>query len=190
MALSNRFREYVASGNVTGIRIMMKDSLLVDPTFTEFQEMADYAHSMPGLYDIHDGSLFQTDKSTWNDDYMNKLMVEVVGNFSKERLVHLMEVVGLLHPAPVRPSQPHNPPCPGGTGHGNRKPRTPYETQKDEDLRNGRVVKIVGGTAAGAVAGGAIAAIAGASVGGVAGAAVVGAAVVGAAVAANTKERD
>ncbi len=36
MALTNAFYEAVNSGNVTRVRIMMKNSLLTDPTGAEF----------------------------------------------------------------------------------------------------------------------------------------------------------
>ena len=39
MALTNSFYEAVESNSVRRVRIMMKDSLLVDPTFLQFKEM-------------------------------------------------------------------------------------------------------------------------------------------------------
>ena len=39
MALTNTFYESVASGSVRKVRIMMKNSLLMDTTFREFEEM-------------------------------------------------------------------------------------------------------------------------------------------------------
>lgn len=108
MAITNAFRSAVASGNVIGVRIMMKDSLLVDPTFAEFNQMEQYARNMNGLYDEHDGRELEEDKTAWNDDYMNKLMVQVVGNFSHERISRLNEIVRYLRPVasytPVRSS--------------------------------------------------------------------------------------
>ena len=37
MAVTNVFREAVASNSVRKVRIMMEDSLLVDPTFMKFE---------------------------------------------------------------------------------------------------------------------------------------------------------
>jgi hypothetical protein len=88
-----RCRKAIAANDVCEIRLMMRDSLRFDPTFAEFDEMNRLAESVNGLYDIHDGSKFNDDKSAWNDDYMNKLMVQVVGNFSHERMEHLKDVV-------------------------------------------------------------------------------------------------
>lgn len=98
MALTNAFYEAVKSGNVRRVRIMMQDSLLVDPTFTEFNAMEKAATSMAGLYDEHDGKELIEDRTLWNDDYMDKVMVKVLSNFSHERIDHLKEVVRYLRP--------------------------------------------------------------------------------------------
>ena len=97
MGLTKAFEEAVTSGDVRSVRIMMKDSLLMDPSFEQFKEMEKAASSLQGLYEVHDGRDFQ-DKSTWDDNYMNKLMVQVVNNFSKQRVNHLKEVVEYLRP--------------------------------------------------------------------------------------------
>ena len=98
MAITNAFRDAVNAGNVRSIRIMMKDSLLVDNTFAEFDEMVELSKNVSGLYDEHDGREFEKDKSAWNEEYMAKIMVQVVYNFSHERLNHLKEVVRYLRP--------------------------------------------------------------------------------------------
>jgi hypothetical protein len=164
---------------------MMKDSLLVDLTFHDFNEMSRLATKVPGLYDAHDGRSFVEDSSAWNDDYMNKLMVQVVGNFSHERLDHLKEVVRYLRPVPERvQTRPHTPGYDTSSATGTseqRKCSVDYRTQKAEDERNGRIVKVVGGTAIGAVIG------VGASTGAVIACAAVGAAAGGVIVASTTK---
>lgn len=95
--ITQSFYDAVESSNIRRVRIMMKNSLLVDLTFEQFHEMERIAKNMEDLYDKHDGGKeFITDKSQWNDNYMNKLMVKVVNNFSHERLNHLMDVVKYL----------------------------------------------------------------------------------------------
>ena len=191
MAITKSFTDAVASGNVKSIRIMMKDSLLVDLTFHDFNEMSRLAAKIPGLYDTHDGRMFIEDSSAWNDDYMNKLMVQVVGNFSHERLEHLKEVVRYLRPAPkhdVSEQKPHY-----QTKHhssvNRSQPWSPmnYQKQKAEDAHSGRIVKIAGGTAIGAVIGGVGAAIIGSATGTVIACAAAGAAAGGAIVTFATK---
>lgn len=52
--------------NYLRVRIMLKDSLLVDPTFLQFDEMVKYADRvMPDLWMEDDGDTFQNDQRTW-----------------------------------------------------------------------------------------------------------------------------
>jgi signal peptidase I len=88
----------IKNKNIKGLRIMMKNSLLVNPSFNEFNRMTQRVKDIPGMYDKHDGREFETDKSKWNDKYMSREMVRIVGNFSHERVKHLKEVVRYLHP--------------------------------------------------------------------------------------------
>jgi hypothetical protein len=187
MAITDAFRNAVSTGDVRGIRIMMKDSLLVDPTFIEFNEMNNLARSIRGLYETHDGRDIINNTSAWNDDYMNKMMVQVVGNFSHERVDHLKEVVRRLRPTGDSPKQSAN--------ERSESKKTPlYNSSQFKDnnyhrYRNkndsygnyfdNRGVKIVAGAAGGGIAGGVISGIAGGSViiGTVVGAVVVGAVV-------------
>jgi hypothetical protein len=167
MVITNAFRNAVSTGDVRGIRIMMKDSLLVDPSFTEFNEMNRIAGSVTGLYDVHDGSELNGDKSAWNDDYMNKMMVQVVNNFSHERVDHLKEIVKQL-----RPPSSHS-----------QQTTSTHQRMDYGSTYNNRNIKIAAGAAGGGIAGGVIAGIAGGSV--IIGA-VIGAVAVGAVVAVVT----
>ena len=78
----------------------MKDSLLVDPTYEQFDEMSRLVKGDKGLYVPFDNDMpIEKDESKWTNDYMDKEMVRVVRNFSHERLNHLKKVVRKLHPA-------------------------------------------------------------------------------------------
>ena len=194
MAITDSFRKAADRRDITALRIMMKNSLLEDPTFTEFEEMKRYIGNLAGLYDDHDGRDFIYDKSLWDDDYMNKLMVQVVGNFSQKRIDHLKEVVRYLRPVVARQKQADQ-----GSGSGTRQTPAGDEAQpRSRDSREqkheyererpyDRGVKIAGGAAVGGVFGGTIAGIAGGSV--FVGA-ITGAVVVGAIVAIATREID
>lgn len=181
MALTDSFYEAVKSGNLRRVRIMMKDSLLVDPSFREFEQMEKAAQGMYGLYDTHDGRKFIYDSSEWNDDYMNKVMVQVVGNFSHERIEHLKEVVRYLRPvsesagsvASDRRKAPKHTEYSDSEDCGNFD----YQQQKHKDMQNGTYIGTATtvGAVAGAAVGGVIAHLAGATVfGGVAIGVVVG----------------
>jgi len=173
MTVAESINKAISEGDIKGIRIMMKNSLLVDPSFAEFDEMTRIAGNMPGLYDAHDGRELNGDKSAWNDDYMDKLMVQVVGNFSHERLDHLKEVVRHLRPVAAR-TQPST--STGRTVTGQRPSGRPFPPREGSSDHG---VKIAVSAAGGGVAGGVIAGVAGGSVliGAVAGAVIAGAAV-------------
>ena len=110
MALTRTFKEAVSTGNVRLLRIMMKDSMLNDPTFVEFNVMKNATQNLSDLYDTHDGRMLNYDKNTWDDSYMNELMVKIVGNFSHERVEHLQAVVKHLRPPGENHKEIHTPP--------------------------------------------------------------------------------
>ena len=188
MALTNAFNEAVNSNNVRRVRIMMKDSLLVDPKFNLFKEMDSVASKMQGLYQEHDGRAFNLDKSTWNKDYMNKLMVQVVSNFSHERVNHLKDVVRYLNPIcknneeVIRSRDINNHRTKSNTSSRNIQNKIlTYEEQKAIDKKKGtyRGTKIAAGALVGALVGGTAASLASLTVvGGTVAGAVVGGTVV------------
>ena len=192
--LNNIFYEAVRLGNVRQVHIMMKDSLLADLTFGLFSEMEKAARNLDGLYVDHDGRSFNLDKGTWDDEYMNKMMVQVISNFSHERVDHLKEVVRYLRPVEVKKqsrstddiiqkSSSHTGSAERDTFNhsgNNQQKFTDYQEGKRRDQEEGiyRGAKIAAGAVAGAVAGGVVASVVsstvviGAAVGAVAGAAV------------------
>ncbi len=109
MAITKSFMDAVARRDVKIIRIMMKNSLLIDLTFQEYSKMGKLAANVPGLYDEHDGREFILDRTAWDDDYMDELMVQVVGNFSHERLDHLQEVIRYLRPVNKKNTNKYKP---------------------------------------------------------------------------------
>lgn len=187
MAVTNEFREAVAAQNIRRVRIMMKDGLLIDPTGGSFEEMAEAAEGLAGLYDEHDGRELVEDESAWDEDYMDRLMVQAVGNFSHERLDHLKKVLRRLRPGSERPvEQPIEQPI-------DRQIERPRERPRREDGHrpSGQRDRIHRGHNESddwhrPAAGAAVGAVAGALIGGFA-AVVVGAAI-GAAAAKMTEE--
>lgn len=98
MKISQEYVESVKREDVLMVRIMLKDSLIVDPTFVEFDELLAYAEdNLTSLYDVHDGEKFNNDISTWTKDYMDEQMVKVIDNFSKERISFLKKICGYLY---------------------------------------------------------------------------------------------
>ena len=165
MALPEAFYEAVNNGDILSVRIMMSNSLLFDRTFAQFSEMEKEAARMNGLYDVHDGRELISDRSKWDDNYMNRLMVQVTDNFSHERLAHLKEVVRYLRPPKEKPQQDTQ-----RTDKKEENPRRPsgssYQEQKKRDQENGTFLGVgtVVGAGVGAAAGVGIAALSGGSV--------------------------
>lgn len=188
MTLTNTFYEVVNSNNIRRVRIMMIDSLLVDPTFKEFEEMEKVVVSMKGLYDNHDGEAFELNKKNWDDNYMDKQMVQVITNFSHERIEHLKEVVHYLRPIAKTEQNIRKTQMKKDTKT-NRKTCS-YEEQKHRDQQEGRYIgtKVATGAVVGAVAGGVLASTAGVTI---VGGAVVGGVVVagGVVIYENVKNR-
>lgn len=200
LKLSEAFYNAVNDGKVTRVRIMMEDSLLIDTTFESFNEMEKASKNMEGLYDTYDGKTFVLDKSLWTEDYMNTLMVEVINNFSHERIAHLKDVVRYLYPLPTTSSESktssesmsstgtHGKGY-SGSGRKSASGETAYQKQKHIDQENGSYIgiKVATGAVIGGVALGTIAAITGGSVFGWAAAGAAAGAVAGGVFAAASK---
>ena len=98
--LTNAFFEAVDKKNIRRLRIMMKDSLLVDLSFKQFNEMSKYVKNIEGMYDEHDDKKcpFEEDKSKWDKNYMDKQMTQLfIGNFSKKRIEHIKKVIDYIY---------------------------------------------------------------------------------------------
>lgn len=165
MALPNAFKEAVTEGNVRKIRIMLKDSLLIDPSFAYFKELEEAASSVKDLYDEHDGRNFNENPDEWTDEYMDKIMVQVVGNFSHERVEHLKKVVRKLIPI-IKSDNVQSVPKPTQEKTQNpkrknsdRKTNT-YQEQKKQDQKDG-LYKYAVGIGTGAVIGGIVGGVGG-----------------------------
>lgn len=165
MAVTDNFKQAVINKEIRRVRIMMKDSLLVDPSFTDLSVMKKIAKDVIGLYDEHDGAELDYDKSNWTNEYMDKLMVQVVGNFSHERVDHLKQVVRYLIPDyDKKPINKEVEKSNINKSNNAQNEHTSYQRQKYEDQKNGRVInrtsKILTGTVVGGIAGGVVASVA------------------------------
>ena len=158
--ITNAFYEAVDSANLRRVRIMMKDSLLLDPTFKQFSEMDSIAsEKLKNLYEKHDGRGLNMDKTSWDTDYMSTLMVQVVRNFSRERVEHLKKVIRYLNPLPEENKEKiHDYKNSVASNRG----KSNYQKQKEQDIREGNYLgaKYATGAIAGAVVGGTVAAAA------------------------------
>lgn len=104
--LSDEFKSAVASGNVLRTRIMLKDALIVDPTSLLFTEMYNYAKAkMKNLLVPFDGGFLEDVSSEWTIDIMDREMVELINNFSIQRIEHLKKVINKVRAAKIKEIQ-------------------------------------------------------------------------------------
>lgn len=95
--VSADFQSALQKGELLRVKIMLKDSLIVDPTFVQFDEMLEVArNSFPEILVPHDGADLEDDRDKWNVDLMNLELVQIVDNFSKPRIEHLKKVIGVV----------------------------------------------------------------------------------------------
>ena len=98
MALTKKKKKAVLDKDKIMVRIMLKDSMLIDPSLNEFNEMILYAEKhIEDLYDVHDGEVLNQNPNDWNEDYLNEQKGNVVTNFSKERIELLRRIVIKLY---------------------------------------------------------------------------------------------
>lgn len=101
MALTKEFRDAVEQGNLLRVRIMLKDSLLVDTSFEQFNEMLRYAElRLKGLWvsDEEDDEGFSQ-----SPDELNNILVGLVNCFSKRRVDHLKKLIKKIYPPKPKP---------------------------------------------------------------------------------------
>lgn len=107
MVVTPEFREAISAGNTRLVRIMLKDSITIDPSFSKFDELSDYASArLHDLYDEHDGEVFPADVSACTVDLLDEQMVSLIYNFSKERVNFLRKICAVLYPekSPATPN--------------------------------------------------------------------------------------
>lgn len=98
MTITKDFKEAVSNKNSRMVRIMLKNSLLVDPTFVEFNEMISFAErNIVNLYDKHNNEILIYESNRWSKDYMDEQMVKLINNFSRERIDLLKKICSCLY---------------------------------------------------------------------------------------------
>lgn len=112
--VSPEFNSAIKTGNLLRVRIMLKDSLIVDPTFAQFNEMLAYARmELPELLEPYDNGALEDNSGKWDKDLMNMELVEIVNNFSQTRIDHLKRVIGIVLADKIRSAKTIKPPQSG-----------------------------------------------------------------------------
>ena len=99
MVITKDFEEAVYAKKKLKIRIMLKDSLLVDRSFEQFNQMAHYAEDRGvDLWDV-DSDSFSMDKSNWSTEKLNEELVELISSFSRSRVNYIKAMIRELYPS-------------------------------------------------------------------------------------------
>lgn len=103
MALTREFAEAVSQGNLLRVKIMLKDSLLVDTSFEQFNEMLNYAEprlSSIWISDDEDDEIFSQ-----SSEELNTVLAGLVNHFSRRRVTYLMGMINKLYPPQIKMKQ-------------------------------------------------------------------------------------
>lgn len=97
MSVSNEFAQAVQDRNLLRVRIMLKDSLLLDKSFRSFDEMQKYssAHGLNPWAD-EDIKLERADKP-WTEDTMDYELTALVNDFTEEHVKYVKDIVTSIY---------------------------------------------------------------------------------------------
>ena len=99
MAVTQEFKQAVLQNNNLKTKIMLKDSLLVDTSFNQFDEMLRYAESRLMDFWVKD----EKDDEILSDDpqEFDAILAGLVNNFSRKRVNHLRKMISTMYPRKV-----------------------------------------------------------------------------------------
>lgn len=91
--VSDKFKQYVAEGRKTAVRVYLQNYLAVDENFRQFDEALEYAkkHGI-NPFVPHDGKIFKS-QSEWNKAYLQEVLADMRANFSQERIEFLRKLM-------------------------------------------------------------------------------------------------
>lgn len=133
--INKKFEEAVKQKNKSLIRLMIKNSLLMDPSLKEFDELIIVAEKgfKDSLYDKHDGEEFKSLNSDWNKEYLNNQLVRLIKNFSKERIDLLKKMCQYIYKDDIEKMKSNS-----------NKNRNRGNTSKSSSQKNGPALAVVG----------------------------------------------
>lgn len=97
MAISSEYAQAVHNNNKLRVRIMLKDSLLIDKSFRLFEEMQEYALAQ-GVNPWADVDIpLEKPEKPWTEDTMNYELTALVNDFTKEHVNYIKEIITDLY---------------------------------------------------------------------------------------------
>ena len=93
MAISREFQNAVKEKNILRIRIMLKDSLFIDRSFSMFKKLLEHTEErgVKVLMEAED-SLERADKP-WTVELMNSELTSLVGDFTEEHIQYVKDII-------------------------------------------------------------------------------------------------
>ena len=90
-------KKAVQNSDIKRLKYIFVDSLDVDPTFENYREDFDYC-SKYNMFENHEVlTRLQKDSTNWTSDYWKSLKKDLIKNFSKKRLEHMIEVAKVVY---------------------------------------------------------------------------------------------
>ncbi len=106
MALTPEFISAVSDRNLLRVRVMLKDSLLVDKRFCQFKEMSTYTERCGVDFWMDKTEELEIAPQTeWNTELMNLELTRLVNDFTKERLVYCQSIIEKVYGITPYPTQ-------------------------------------------------------------------------------------
>lgn len=91
--MNTEIKKLADSGDIKSLKYIFVDSLDVDPTFARYEEEYNYCKSIPGLLEPHvELTPFRENKADWNEEYWTSLKMDLIKNFSDQRMSHMRRV--------------------------------------------------------------------------------------------------
>jgi hypothetical protein len=95
MNVSSEFQDNVKIGDVLRVRSALLD-YLIEKNYEGFDDSLEYAKQFIAVIQKYDKKPFEEDSSKWDIDYLNKQKVDLMINFSQERIEHLKKVINIV----------------------------------------------------------------------------------------------
>lgn len=98
MALDKSFMQAVNDNDLTSMRSMIANSFIIDPSTKDVKEMIAVVdkQNIP-IYETQDEIVLNWNKSAWTKDYLNRVLGELLFNFSRERIELLLELTPYVY---------------------------------------------------------------------------------------------
>jgi len=97
MTISKEFAQAVLEKNYLRVRIMLKDSLLIDKTFRLFSEMQSYATTQGANPWVNPDIPLEKADKPWTEDTMNYELTALVNDFTREHVDYVKEIISEVY---------------------------------------------------------------------------------------------